>query len=44
MIYGCDDGEGIKEGMEVKGFQRRRRQRRGRGRRRKKEEESMSRL
>ena len=45
MIYGFDDGEGVKEGMEGdKGVQRRRRQRRKIGRRRKREEEGMSRL
>ena len=45
LIYGFDDGEGVKEGMEGdKGVQRRRRQRRKIGRRRKREEEGMSRL
>ena len=45
MIYGFDDGERVKEGMEGdKGVQRRRRPRRKIGRRRKREEESMSRL
>ena len=42
LIYGFDDGEGVKEGMEGdKGVQRRRRQRRKIGRR-KREEEGMS--